>query len=213
MKTIRMQNLLVAAIVCLVFFTTTAARATDALPSWNEGTAKESVVDFVMKVTKEGGPDFVPPAERIATFDNDGTLWAEQPLPFQFLFAFDRVKALAPQHPEWKDKQPFASLLKGDMKSALAGGEHALLEIMAATHAGMTTDEFEILVKEWLAAAKHPTLKQLYTDLAYQPMVELLAYLRANGFKTFIVSGGGGGIHAGVRRKGLRHPARPGRGQ
>lgn len=138
-----------------------------------------------------GGPDFVPPAERIAVFDNDGTLWAEQPIYFQVAFALDRVKALAPQHPEWKTKEPFASLLKGDLKGALAGGERALLEIIAATHAGMTTEEFEAVVKEWLVAAKHPTLKRSYTDLAYQPMLELLTYLRANGFKTFIVSGGG----------------------
>jgi len=133
----------------------------------------------------------VPPAERIATFDNDGTLWAEQPLYFQFLFALDRVKVLAPQHPEWKDQEPFASLLKGDVKGALAGGEKALLDIVAATYAGMTTAEFEQIVKEWLVTATHPTFKRPYTDLAYQPMLELLAYLRANGFKTFIVSGGG----------------------
>ena len=138
-----------------------------------------------------GSPDFVPPAERIATFDNDGTLWAEQPLYFQLLFAIDRVKALAPQHPEWKDKEPYASLLKGDVKAALAGGEHAILEIVMATHAGMTTDEFEKIVKDWLATAKHPTTGRPYTEMVYQPMLELLAYLRANGFKTFIVSGGG----------------------
>ena len=133
----------------------------------------------------------MPPAERIATFDNDGTLWAEQPMYFQLLFALDRVKALAPQHPEWKDKEPFASLLKGDVKGALAGGEPAIVEIVMATHAGMTTEEFEKIVKDWLATAKHPRFKRPYTELVYQPMVELLAYLRANGFKTFIVSGGG----------------------
>src|SRR6185369_11657793 len=132
-----------------------------------------------------------PPAERIAAFDNDGTLWAEQPLYFQFLFAIDRVKALAPQHPEWKTKEPFASLLRGDLKAALGGGEPAILEIVAATHSGMTTDEFEKTVKDWLASARHPRSKRLYTEMAYQPMLELLAYLRANGFKTFIVSGGG----------------------
>ena len=152
---------------------------------------KKAIVDFVAKVTKEGSPDFVPPAERIATFDNDGSLWAEQPMYFQFLFAIDRVKALAPQHPEWKDKEPFASLLKGDVKAALAGGEHAMLEIMMATHAGMTTEEFEKIVKDWIATAKHPKTGRLYTEMVYQPMLELLAYLRANGFKTFIVSGGG----------------------
>ena len=133
----------------------------------------------------------MPPAERIATFDNDGTLWGEQPMYFQLLFALDRVKALAPQHPEWKDKEPFASLLKGDVKGALAGGERAMLEIVMATHAGMTTEEFEKIVKDWLATAKHPKFKRPYTELVYQPMLELLAYLRANGFKTFIVSGGG----------------------
>ena len=142
-------------------------------------------------MTKKGGPDFVAPAERIATFDNDGTLWAEQPLYFQFLLALARVKALAPQHPEWKEKEPFASLLKGNEKAALAGGEKAIAEIVMATHAGITTAEFDTIVKEWLAAAKHPKFQRPYTSLVYQPMLELLAYLRANGFKTFIVSGGG----------------------
>ena len=149
------------------------------------------IVSFVKATTTEGGSHFVPPAERIATFDNDGTLWAEQPMYFQQIFALDRVKALAPQHPEWKDKEPFASLLKGDVKGALAGGEPAIVEIVMATHAGMTTEEFEKIVKDWLATAKHPRFKRPYTELVYQPMVELLAYLRANGFKTFIVSGGG----------------------
>ena len=143
------------------------------------------------KVAKQGSSDFVPAGERIATFDNDGTLWAEQPMYVQLRFALDRVKTLAPQHPEWKDKEPFASLLKGDVKAALAGGEHAMLEIVMATHAGMTTVEFEKIVKDWLATAKHPTTKRSYTEMVYQPMLELLAYLRANGFKTFIVSGGG----------------------
>jgi hypothetical protein len=167
------------------------ARADDPLPSWNDGAAKQSIVDFVAKVTKEGSSDFVPVAERIATFDNDGTLWCEQPMYFQLIFALDRVKALAPQHPEWKDKEPFASLLKGDVKGALAGGEHAIAEIIMVTHAGMTTAEFEQLVRDWLAIAKHPKFKKPYTECVYQPMLELLAYLRANGFKTFIVSGGG----------------------
>ena len=130
-------------------------------------------------------------AERIATFDNDGTLWAEQPMYFQVLFAFDRVKAIAPQHPEWKDKEPFASVLKGDMKTALAGGEHALVEMVMATHAGMTTEEFDRIVKDWIATAKHPKTGRPYTEMVYQPMLELLTYLRTNGFKTFIVSGGG----------------------
>ncbi len=166
-------------------------QAADALPSWSDGAAKQAIVDFVMKVTKEGGPDFVPTAKRIATFDNDGTLWAEQPLYFQFMFALDRVKALAPQHPEWKEKEPFASLLKGDVKGALAGGEPAIFAIMLATHVDMTTDEFAGVVGDWIATARHPKTNRPYTEMVYQPMLELLAYLRANGFKTFIVSGGG----------------------
>src|SRR5262245_21764415 len=169
----------------------TVAGASDVLPSWNDGPVKKALIEFVAKVTKEGGSDFVPPAERIVTFDNDGTLWAEQPMYFQFLFALDRVGELAPQHPEWKETEPFASLLKGDLKGALAGGDKALLAIVAATHAGITTTEFEQIVKDWLARATHPKFKRPYTDLAYQPMVELLCYLRANGFKTFIVSTGG----------------------
>jgi phosphoglycolate phosphatase-like HAD superfamily hydrolase len=146
---------------------------------------------FVEKVTKEGSPDFVPVPERIAVFDNDGTLWAEQPMYFQAFFVFDRIKALAPQHPEWKDKEPFASVLKGDVKSALAGGDRALMEMVMATHTGMTSEEFAKIVKDWIATAKHPMTKRPYTEMVYQPMLELLAYLRANGFKTFIVSGGG----------------------
>jgi hypothetical protein len=142
-------------------------------------------------VTTPGGPHFVPPEQRIAVFDNDGTLWAEQPLYFQFLFALDRVKVLAPQHPEWKGKEPFASLLAGDVAGALAQGERAILEVVAATHSGLTTDEFQVVVKGWLATARHPTLKRPYTELAYQPMLELLAHLRAHDFQTFIVSGGG----------------------
>jgi phosphoglycolate phosphatase-like HAD superfamily hydrolase len=167
------------------------ARAADPLPSWNDGAAKRAIVAFVEQVTKPDGPGFVPPAERIAVFDNDGTLWAEQPLYFQLAFAIDRVKALAPQHPEWKTREPFASLLRGDTRAALAGGEHALLEIVAATHSGTTTDEFQQIAKEWLASARHPTLGRPFTDLVYRPMLELLAYLRANAFETFIVSGGG----------------------
>src|SRR6266705_1412270 len=192
MKTTHKQNLLASVLVCALALAATVARATaDPLASWNDGATKKSITDFVAKVTKTGGPDFVPAAERIATFDNDGTLWCEQPLPVQLFFALDRVKALAPQHPEWKDKEPFASLLKGDVKAAMAGGEHALLEIVMATHTGMTVGEFEKMVKDWIATAKHPTTKQPFTKMVYQPMVELLAYLRANGFKTFIVSGGG----------------------
>jgi phosphoglycolate phosphatase-like HAD superfamily hydrolase len=178
-------------VVACFAFSLFSAHAADPLPSWNDGKAKQSIVAFVAKVTKPGSPDFVPVAERIATFDNDGTLWAEQPMYFQAFFTFDRIKALTPQHPEWKEKEPFASVLKGDVKSALAGGEHALVEMLMATHAGMTTEEFEKIVKDWLATAKHPVTQRPYTGMVYQPMLELLAYLRANGFKTFIVSGGG----------------------
>jgi phosphoglycolate phosphatase-like HAD superfamily hydrolase len=179
----------VFALVC--FLLATNLGAADALPSWNEGATKAAIVEFVAKVTTKDGKDYVAPAQRIATFDNDGTLWAEQPMYFQFRFALDRVKALAPQHPEWKDREPYASLLKGDVTGALAGGEHALLEIVHANHAGMTTEEFQRIAGDWLRSARHPKLKRLYTDLVYQPMLELLRYLRANGFKTFIVSGGG----------------------
>jgi hypothetical protein len=185
------QALLAASFVWALVSATTAARAADPLPSWNDGKAKQSIVDFVAKVTKPGSLDFVPVAERVATFDNDGTLWCEQPMYFQFLFALDRVKVLAPQHPEWEEKEPFASILKGDPQAALAGGVRAMLEIVMATHAGMTTEEFEQTVKDWLATARHPRFNRPYTECVYQPMLELLAYLRANGFKTFIVSGGG----------------------
>jgi len=168
-----------------------AARAPDPLPSWNDTTPKKAIIAFVEKVSKEGSPDFVPASERIATFDNDGTLWSEQPMYFQAIFLFDRIKALAPQHPEWESKEPFASVLKGDVTAALAGGEKALLEMAMATHAGMTTEEFDQIVRDWITVAKHPKTGRLYTEMIYQPMLELLAYLRANGFKTFIVSGGG----------------------
>jgi haloacid dehalogenase-like hydrolase len=167
------------------------AYTAEPLQSWNEGPAKQAIIEFVQATTTQGSPKFVPPPERIATFDNDGTLWAEQPMYFQLLFALDRVKALAPKHPEWKTKEPFASLLKGDVKGTLAGGERAILEIVMTTHAGMTTAEFEQIVKDWLATAKHPRFKRPYTEYVYQPMLELLAYLRGKGFKTFIVSGGG----------------------
>jgi phosphoserine phosphatase len=168
-----------------------AAAADDPLPSWNEGAAKRAIVDFVQRVTTPGGPDFVPTAERIATFDNDGTLWAEQPLYFQGLFIFDRVKALAPQHPEWQTTEPFKSVLANDMKGVAAAGQKGLMELIAATHAGMTTEEFTATVSDWITTARHPTTRKLYTEMVYQPMLELLAYLRANGFKTYIVSGGG----------------------
>jgi phosphoserine phosphatase len=184
-------NFFVAAFVGVLAYTTTASLAADPLPSWHEGPAKKAIIEFVTKVSKPGSPGFVPVPERIATFDNDGTLWSEQPLPVQLYFALDRVKALAPQHPEWNDKEPFASLLKGDLKTAMAGGDRALLEVMMATHAGMTTVEFEQIVKDWIATAKHPKTGRPYTEMAYKPMLEVLAYLRANGFKNFIVSGGG----------------------
>jgi phosphoglycolate phosphatase-like HAD superfamily hydrolase len=161
------------------------------LPSWNDGTSKQAILDFVGRVTREGGPDFVPLPERIATFDNDGTLWAEQPIYFQVAFALDEVKRLAPQWPEWKDKEPFRSVIAGDLRALLTAGEKDLTEIMAVTHSGITTAEFNKAVADWLATARHPTKDRPYTDLVYQPQTELLAYLRANGFKTFIVSGGG----------------------
>ncbi|MGB9370205.1 MAG: HAD family hydrolase [Xanthobacteraceae bacterium] len=186
------RRILLSALALLPALRPTSALAqADALPSWNDTAPKKSIVEFVERVTKQGSPDFVPPAQRIATFDNDGTLWAEQPLYFQLVFALDRVKALAQQHPEWKDREPFASLLKGDLKGALAGGEPAIFEIMTVTHSGMTTDEFEKIVHDWITTAKHPKTGKLYSEMVYQPMIELLTYLRANGFKTFIVSGGG----------------------
>jgi hypothetical protein len=168
-----------------------AQAQTDPLPSWNDGPNKKAITDFVARVTQQGGPDFVPPAERIATFDNDGTLWVEHPMYTQLAFILDRVKVLAPQHPEWATTEPFKAVLQGDMKTLMAAGERGLVELGMATHAGMTTAEFEKIVTDWIATARHPRFKRLYTELSYLPMVELLAYLRANGFKTFIVSGGG----------------------
>ncbi len=163
----------------------------DPLPSWNDGAAKRAILDFVACAIDTNCPQFVPPEERIAVFDNDGTLWCEQPMYVQLAFMFDRVKALAPQHPEWKEKEPFASVLKGDVKGTLAAGEKGLMEMMAATHTGMTIEEFEKIVSDWIATARHPKYKRPYTQCIYQPMVEVLAHLRANGFKTYIVSGGG----------------------
>ena len=178
-------------LVSIVFLAFGSLHAQDPLPSWNDTAPKKAIVAFVDKVTKEGSPDFVLPNDRIATFDNDGTLWAEQPIYFQFLFAMDRIKALAPQHPEWKTKEPFKSVLAGDTKGLLASGEKGLLEIMARTHAGMTTAEFDQIAREWFKTARHPRFNRPYNEMVYQPMLELLAYLRANGFKTFILSGGG----------------------
>ncbi|HJZ53333.1 MAG TPA: HAD family hydrolase [Gemmataceae bacterium] len=168
-----------------------ASRAAEALPSWNDGEAKQSILRFVESVTREGAPTFVPQAERIAVFDNDGTLWAEQPLYFQLVFAVDQVKALAPKHPEWKSQPPFSDLSKRNTQAVLASGEAGLAKILAVSHAGMTTDAFAASVAEWTRTARHPRFQRPYTDLTYLPMRELLDHLRSNGFKTFIVSGGG----------------------
>ena len=189
-KTTFTAGLMIVALFALAF-TTVASQAADPLPSWNDGPAKQSIIAFVEKVTKPGSPDFVPVPERIATFDNDGTLWCEQPMPVQLYFAFDRVKALAPRHPGMDDAGAIRLPPQGRFQGALAGGDHALLELVMATHAGMTTKEFEQIVKDWIATARHPKTGKLYTEMVYQPMLEVLAYLRANGFKNFIVSGGG----------------------
>lgn len=186
-----MKYLFAPTFVAFSLFHVASIRAADPLPSWNDGKAKQSVLAFVEKVTKPGSPDFVPVAERIATFDNDGTLWVEQPMYTQLAFALDRVKALAGKHPQWKEKQPFQAALAGDLKEVAAAGEKGLLELVMATHAGMTAEEFETVVKDWLATARHPRFKRPYTECVYQPMLELLTFLRASGFKTFIVSGGG----------------------
>ena len=172
-------------------FSASALAAEDPLPSWNDTAPKKAIIAFVSKATKQGSPDFVPVAERIAVFDNDGTLWSEQPMYFQAFFAFGRVKALASEHPEWKEKQPFKAVLENDMKALAVVGEKGVDEIIMTTHAGMTTEEFEKIVRDWLANARHPRFNRPFTDVIYQPMLELLRCLRGNGFKTFIVSGGG----------------------
>jgi phosphoglycolate phosphatase-like HAD superfamily hydrolase len=184
----RTQTLLacLASIFCLM-----ATASAQALPSWNDTPTKTAIISFVEKVTKESSPDFVRPEDRIAVFDNDGTLWTEQPMYTQFAFVIDRVKAMAPDHPEWKDKEPFKSLLAGDAKGVAASGEKGLLELVAATHAGMTTEAFAATVTNWLKTAKHPKFNRSYLECVYQPQIELLQYLRDNGFQTFIVSGGG----------------------
>ena len=167
------------------------AQTADPLPSWHDGKTKQAIVTFVKKVTMSDSSDFVPPAERIATFDNDGTLWTEHPMYTQLAFALDRIKALAPQHPEWKTTQPFKAVLDDDLEALASAGEKGLVELAMTSHAGMSTTDFEMIVADWLAKAHHPRFKRPYTELTYQPMLELLAYLRANDFKIYIVSGGG----------------------
>jgi phosphoglycolate phosphatase-like HAD superfamily hydrolase len=179
------------ALVAILIVSAAAAAETDPLPSWNDGPTKQAIESFVQKVTDPQGDGYVPPEDRIATFDNDGNLWAEKPVYFQLLFAIDRVKALAPEHPEWKDKQPFKAVLEGDMETLAKSGHRGIAELVMASHAGMSTDEFQRIVSDWLATAAHPRFKRRYTDLVYEPMLELLSYLRDNGFTTYIVSGGG----------------------
>ncbi|QIJ44325.1 haloacid dehalogenase-like hydrolase (plasmid) [Rhizobium leguminosarum] len=179
------------AVTAALLFVASAYAQSDPLPSWNDTASKAAIVSFVDKVTGQGSPEFVPEPERIAVFDNDGTLWVEHPIYTQLAFALDRVKLLAPQHPEWKETQPFKAVLEGDMTALAASGEKGLVELIMTTHAGMTSNDFQKIVTDWLASARDPKFNRPYTELVYQPMVELLAYLRANGFKTFIVSGGG----------------------
>ena len=186
-----LRNRFCAAFVGVLAVATTPVRAADPLASWNEGPAKARIVAFVEATTGQGGKDYVAPSDRIAVFDNDGTLWSEQPMYFQLAFAIDRVKVFAPEHPEWKTREPFKAALEGDMKALAASGEHGLLELVMATHAGNTSEEFARIVRDWAKTARHPTFRRPYTELVYAPMRELLDYLRANGFKTYIVSGGG----------------------
>jgi phosphoserine phosphatase len=188
---VRRRVLLSLAIAALTVSGNESFGQTEGLASWNDGAAKKAIVDFVQRTTTDGSAEFVPVPERIAVFDNDGTLWTEQPVYFQFAFALDRVKQLAPQHPEWQSREPFKSILAGNMAGLMASGEKGILEVIAATHSGMTTAEFAQTVTDWMASARHPRFKRPYIDLVYQPMIELLAYLRGHGFKTFIVSGGG----------------------
>jgi phosphoserine phosphatase len=186
MKTIVswLTSVTVLTFACLAF-------SAEPLPSWNAGAAKQAILAFVHAVSDKTGKEFVPPAERIATFDNDGTLWCEQPIYAQVAFVFDRVKELASKNPEWKNKQPFKAVLEGDLKALAAQGEKAVFQLVMATHTGMSSDEFNRIASDWIARARHPKFKRPYTEMIYQPMVELLRYLRDNGFKTFIVSGGG----------------------
>ncbi|PZM09838.1 haloacid dehalogenase [Rhizobium tubonense] len=196
MHEVRRQGYLTAVVAALavllaIFLAPIATFAQEALPSWNDGKAKSDIVAFVNKVTTHGGDGYVAPEDRVAVFDNDGTLWSEQPFYFQLGFTFDRVKTLAPAHPEWKSQEPFKSVLKGDMAGLAKSGEKGLVDMVAATHSGMTTAEFEKIVTDWFATAQHPKTHRPYNEMTFQPMVELLNYLRANGFKTYIVSGGG----------------------
>jgi hypothetical protein len=186
-----MKTLTLALIMTSLIAAAVVVEAEEALPSWNDGAARQAIISFVGRVTDEGSAGYVPPAQRIAVFDNDGTLWAEQPVYFQLIYAVDRIKRLAPEHPEWKTTEPFKSVLAGDMKAALAGGTHAVLELVMASHAGMTGEDFAAAVRDWVTSARHPDTGRLYTEMTYQPMLELLDYLRRNEFKTFIVSGGG----------------------
>ncbi|HSC29289.1 MAG TPA: HAD family hydrolase [Vicinamibacterales bacterium] len=167
------------------------AQPADSLPSWHDGAAKAAIVEFVEAVTTEGGADYVPADERVAVFDNDGTLWTEQPIYTQLAFALDRIRALAPEHPEWREQQPFKAVLEDDLEALKAAGMEGVVELVMASHAGMTTDEFAEIVEDWIDAAAHPRFERRYTELVYQPMLELLDYLRANEFETYIASGGG----------------------
>lgn len=188
------RNPLVAMVLALLFLSVSLLAQTgsdDPLPSWKKGKTKSAILDYVLDVTDTNSKNFIPVADRIATFDNDGNLWSEQPAYFQLFFSIDRVKAMASDHPEWKTEQPFKAVLEDDMEELIKQGEHGIFELIMATHAGVTTDEFESIVKDWLATARHPRFDRPYNELVYQPMLELLNYLRANDFKTFIVSGGG----------------------
>jgi haloacid dehalogenase-like hydrolase len=188
MKSLQKRRIFCSLFALLLFVP--AIRAQDPLPSWNESGPKQAILQFVASVTQQGASTFVPPEQRIATFDNDGTLWVEQPIYTQFTFALDRVKALAPKHPEWREQQPFKAVLDGDMKALAAAGEKGLFQVMMAAQAATTTDEYDAIVKDWIRTAQHPRFHRTYTECVYQPMLELLSYLRANGFKTYIVSGG-----------------------
>lgn len=188
---IRSPQLKLILVVPVLLICSAPLFAADPLPSWNDGKTKTAILEFVQAVTDKSSKDYVPPEERIATFDNDGTLWSEQPMYFQLIFALERIKELAPKHPEWKITQPFKAVLENDKKTLMASGMKGLMQILMASHAGMTTAEFQKEVQAWITTAKHPRFKKPYNELIYQPMLELLKYLRANGFKTYIVSGGG----------------------